>query len=82
VGGDLDDEVGVQRGGDAVEQWDGGDDAASFEPGQRGLGHAGPRGEFDLGRAEGVAPFADSPAEQVGAPRPGLAGTPRCRGAG
>jgi hypothetical protein len=69
VWGELDDEVGVQCDGDPVQERDGGDDAAGFEAGQCGLSHAGSAGEFDLGKAEGEAPFADGADEQVGALR-------------
>src|SRR5579875_692784 len=55
VGGDLDDEIGVESGGDSFEQRDGGDDAAGLEPGQGGLGHVGPSSELGLGQTEGQA---------------------------
>jgi len=64
VRGDLDDEVGVEGGGDPVQERDGGDDAAGFEAGQGGLGHASPGGELDLGQAQGQAAVAHGAAEQ------------------
>jgi hypothetical protein len=73
VRGDLDDEVGVQSCRDPVEKRDRGDHAAGFEARKRGLGHASPGGEFDLGQAECEAAFADSLADEVGAPRRGVA---------
>jgi hypothetical protein len=63
VRGDPDDEVGVQGCGDPVEKRDGRDDAAGFEARKRGLGHASPGGEFDLGQAECEAAVADGLAE-------------------
>jgi hypothetical protein len=47
---DLDDEVGVEGCGDAFEEGDGRDDAAGFEAGEGGLGHARAGGELDLGQ--------------------------------
>jgi hypothetical protein len=41
---DLDDEVGVEGGGDPFEQGDGRDDAACFQAGEGRLGHAGAGG--------------------------------------
>ena len=41
---DLDDEVGVESGGDPLEQGDGRDDAARFQAGEGRLGHAGAGG--------------------------------------
>jgi hypothetical protein len=70
---DLDDEVGVQCGGDPVEDWDG-DDAAGFQARQRVLGHAGSGGQFDMRQAKGEAAFADGAAEQVGALGPARPG--------
>jgi hypothetical protein len=66
VGGEVDDEVGVEGGGDPVEQGDGRDDAACLEAGQGGLGHCGAGGEFDLGEPQGQAAFADGLADQEG----------------
>ena len=37
MGRNLDDEIGVQGGGDPVQERDGGDDAPNFEAGERGL---------------------------------------------
>ena len=48
-------------------EWDGGDDAAGFKAGERGLGHSGSSGEFGLRQAEREAAFADCLADQVGA---------------
>jgi hypothetical protein len=62
----LDDEIGVHRCGDPVQERDGRKDAAGFESGERGLGHAGSGRNLDLGRAECEAAFADGSAEQVG----------------
>jgi len=59
--------VGVQCGGDAVQERDGGDHAACFEPRERGLDHDRPGGELDLRQADGQATFADGAAEQLGA---------------
>jgi hypothetical protein len=64
--GDLDDEVGVERGGDPVQQRDGGYDAACFKAGQGGLGHSGAGGELGPGQAEREAAVADGFAEKVG----------------
>jgi hypothetical protein len=64
---DLDDEIGVQCGGDPVRERDGRNDAAGFDTGQRGLGHAGSGRNLDLGQTECEAAFADATAEQVGA---------------
>jgi len=44
-----------------------GDDAACLEAGQRGLGHSGSGGEFDLGQSERQTAGADDLADQVGA---------------
>src|SRR6266702_6869314 len=70
---DLDDEVGVESGGDPLEQGDGRDDAARFQAGEGWLGHAGAGGELDLGESEGQAPLADGLADQVGPLRLGIA---------
>ena len=64
MGCDLDDEVGVEGGGDPVEQGNGGDDAAGLEAGEGRLGHAGACGDLDLGQAEGQAALADGVADE------------------
>jgi hypothetical protein len=47
------DEVSVEGDADPFEQRDGRHDAARLQAGQRGLSHASPGSEFDLGQAEG-----------------------------
>jgi hypothetical protein len=49
---DLDDEVGVERCGDAFEQGDGRDDAASFKAGEGGLGHASAGRDLDVAKID------------------------------
>jgi hypothetical protein len=48
----LDYEVGVEGGGDAVQERDGGYDTAGFEARQGGLGHAGSGRKLNLRQAE------------------------------
>jgi hypothetical protein len=62
---DLDDEVGVQSGGDTLQDGDSGDNAACLEAGERGLCHVGAGGEVDLRQAKGKTPVANGLANQV-----------------
>ena len=47
-----DDQVGAECGGKAFKDADGGYGSAGFESGDRGLGHAGSLGKFNLRQAE------------------------------
>ena len=64
--GYLHDEIGVKGYADPFQQRDGGHDAACFQAGQRGLGHASAGCQFDLGQAPGQAAFAYGLADQEG----------------
>jgi hypothetical protein len=61
------DEVCVEGAADPFQQRNGGHDAACFQGGQRGLGHASPGRQFGLGQAQGQAAFSDGLADQEGA---------------
>jgi hypothetical protein len=58
------DEVRIQGYVDPLQQRDGGYDSAGFQAGQRGLSHASPGGEFNLGQPQGLAALADGLADQ------------------
>jgi len=55
---DLDDQVGVERCGDAFKQWNGRNDATRLKPGQHWLTPANPASQFGLRETQGQAALA------------------------
>lgn len=60
----LHDEVSIQSHADPFQQRDSGYDAACLQAGQRGLSHASPGREFDLGQPQGQAALANRLTDQ------------------